>query len=712
MLTTMLAVVAMAMPLWGNAQTYGSDDQDGPDVDPPGRVARVNLIDGSAALRPDGADAWVDDVLNRPLGSGDQLWVESNSRLEMHIGSTALRMGGRSGLGVELVDDQQVQLRLNAGSIDVRVRDMDRDEHFEVETPDYTVALLTPGDYRLDVNDEGNLTLVTVRAGSADVSRGGRFYRVDAGQRGAFDSGGNGSAEIAGLPARDALDRWADERDGREDNSQSARYVSRDVVGYEALDGYGSWSSEPDYGNVWYPTVAVGWTPFYYGHWVYVAPWGWTWIDDAPWGFAPSHYGRWVHVTRGGNPRWGWVPGPRRVERPMYAPAIVAWVSNAGPGRVGWVPLGYRDVYVPPYRVSSGYAQRVNMRNAPISVTVINNYYNSRGPRPGPGNSPDRRYAHAGIAGAVVTMNQDNFAAARAVQRNAQKFAGRDVQFNGPASGPPAGPVGPGNGPRPANRLVPPPNQSSFGRAIAQPPRDVPPTVQRSIAERRERDARRGPPNVQQGGQVQQDVSGRGRDNAPPGPQRSWQQGPQQIQQQRQSQERASQQGQSVQPQAAPPQRGEEGVRMPPRTPERVQLDQQREQNQRDQAQRDQVQRERAQRDEIIQRQRVQDQEAQRQRQVQQDNDQRRQQAPQQQYQREQLQREQQRAEQLQREQSQRVEVQRQQQVQQQAIQRQQQAQQQQMQRQGEQRAQQQRQREDDERAREKRKKDDDKGRQ
>ncbi len=92
------------------------------------------------------------------------------------------------------------------------------------------------------------------------------------------------------LPARDEFDNWAEQRNRREDASPAARYVSREVTGYEDLDDYGDWRSDPSYGEVWLPRVAVGWSPYHYGHWVWVSPWGWTWVDDAPWGFAPSHY--------------------------------------------------------------------------------------------------------------------------------------------------------------------------------------------------------------------------------------------------------------------------------------------------------------------------------------------------------------------------------------------------------------------------------------
>ena len=59
------------------------------------------------------------------------------------------------------------------------------------------------------------------------------------------------------------FDRWSADRDRREDGLASVRYVSRDMTGYEDLDDYGTWRTEPDYGAVWVPRgVAVGWAPY------------------------------------------------------------------------------------------------------------------------------------------------------------------------------------------------------------------------------------------------------------------------------------------------------------------------------------------------------------------------------------------------------------------------------------------------------------------
>jgi hypothetical protein len=165
------------------------------------------------------------------------------------------------------------------------------------------------------------------------------------------------------------------------------------MTGYAALDGNGTWTNDPAYGPVWIPTaVATDWAPYHDGHWAWIEPWGWTWVDDAPWGFAPFHYGRWAWLR--GRSHWGWVPGQVAVARPVYAPALVAFVaggsggtrwgvslSNGAPG-VAWLPLAPGEAYRPGYRVSPRYVTRVNqtivVRNTTINNTNV--YVNQQAP--------------------------------------------------------------------------------------------------------------------------------------------------------------------------------------------------------------------------------------------------------------------------------------------------------------------------------------------
>jgi hypothetical protein len=392
------------------------------DEDPPGRVARVNLLDGRGAMQPAGTQDWVDDLLNRPLTGGDKVWIDAGARAEMHIGSTALRLGARTAVQIIAIDDRSVRLRVTAGSVSVRIRALDEDERFEIETPAGDLFLLQPGGYRLDVDDRDERAQFAVWSGRAEARGGGGSRTLHSDESVELVGGDDPTLEAVAAGAPDSLDLWAEDRDHREDQSRTARYVSRDVVGYEELDGYGEWAADPVYGPVWFPqVVVVDWAPYRFGHWVWIGLWGWTWIDDAPWGFAPCHYGRWVHGGRG----WAWAPGPREVRRPVFAPALVAWRGDRYPRReadhehaprVGWVPLGYNEVYDPPFRASRNYLRAANLSNTRLGHVDVDRYIDARGHAGD--QRPERRYANESVPGALTTVSRDTFVGARPVARN------------------------------------------------------------------------------------------------------------------------------------------------------------------------------------------------------------------------------------------------------------------------------------------------------
>jgi hypothetical protein len=424
--------------------------------DPPTRVARLSYVNGQVSFSPSGTDDWVAAVLNRPLTTGDKLWSDQNSRAELHVGSASIRLGDQTGFSFLNLDDRMMQIRLTEGTINLRVRRLGDDEAIEVDTPTLAFTALRPGRYRISVNENGDTTIVNVRDGDGEVTGGGASYTVHPGDQGIFTGTDTLNADIEPLPEMDSFDSWCDERDLREDHSVAKRYVSDDVIGYEDLDDYGGWRPVPEYGTVWFPhTAVVGWAPYRYGHWVWVSPWGWTWVDDAPWGFAPFHYGRWVFV--GG--AWGWVPCPPPVVavayvRPVYAPALVAWVGGPhfaagvafGGGfvagvNVGWFPLGPREVFVPSYPVSRTYVNNVNISNTTVNQTVINNYYNTTVVNKNV-TVNNVRYVNQGVPGAVTATTGHAFTSAQPVGRNMvavnqQQIAAAPAVVRAPAVVPP-----------------------------------------------------------------------------------------------------------------------------------------------------------------------------------------------------------------------------------------------------------------------------------
>jgi hypothetical protein len=372
------------------------------------------------------------------------MWSDNDGRSELQLDGSLIRLSSNTGFSFLNLSDHVTQIQLSAGTLLVRVRRLDESETYEIDTPNLAFSVLRPGLYRISVNEAGDSTAVRIRSGEGEVTGGGAAYSVHANDFVTFSGTNQLSAESDGnTNAEDQFDSWAANRDRHYQNSSSSRYVSADVVGYEDLDDHGSWRRTPENGYVWFPrTTAANWAPYHNGHWDYIEPWGYTWVDDEPWGFAPFHYGRWVNYEGS----WGWVPAAPRAEgavyvRPVYAPALVAWVGGphfaigvAVVGRdgygssesVGWFPLGPREVYVPSYRVSRNYVNNVNVSNTTVNTTVVNNYYNTTVVNNNV-SVTNVKYVNQSVPGAVAATTPQAFTSAQPVARNAVKVDQREV---------------------------------------------------------------------------------------------------------------------------------------------------------------------------------------------------------------------------------------------------------------------------------------------
>ena len=361
--------------------------------------------------------------LNRPIATGDRLWTDAGARAELHLGSAAFRLAPQTNFTFVNLTDSLAQVQISSGTLDVRVRRLEDQESVEIDTPQSALTLLRPGEYRIDVTEQGDATIATVRGGDAEIAAAGQVFPVHArDQVRVMEENNQPVFDRRAAPVADAFDNWCSSRDRREDTSPSARYVSRETPGYADLDDHGVWTEEPDYGMVWAPRVEAGWAPYHYGHWAWIEPWGWTWVDDAPWGYAPFHYGRWAYSRS----RWVWAPGPVVVGvRPVYAPALVGWVGGAGFGvsigvgagpAVGWFALGPREVWVPPYRYSPRYITQVNVTNTVIvDRTVITNV-----------RVANVTYVNRGIPGGFTAVRQEEMVGGRPIAACCRRRFARD----------------------------------------------------------------------------------------------------------------------------------------------------------------------------------------------------------------------------------------------------------------------------------------------
>ncbi|HEY1677065.1 MAG TPA: DUF6600 domain-containing protein [Candidatus Sulfotelmatobacter sp.] len=472
-----LAAALMAVSLLGAAssQVAKAQDQDYDQDDPPGRVARLGYMQGSVSFQPAGENEWVQAVPNRPMTTGDKLWADKDARAEIQLGSSMINLAPNTGFSFLNLDDRTVQMEVTAGAINLRVWSMDRDNVFEIDTPNQAFTVSEPGRYKIETSENGDYSVVTIWQGAGESTGNGQSYTLHAGQRTTFSGTNALNAEVQQIGNPDDFDNWAVSRERRYDSSPSARYCSREVVGFDDLDENGDWQAQAQYGNVWYPRVNAGWAPYRDGHWAWIDPWGWTWVDDARWGYAPFHYGRWAFISN----RWGWIPGPVAV-RPVYAPALVVFVGGGGlafGGNVAWFPLGPREVYVPSYQVSRGYVNRVNVSNTVVNQTTITNVYNTTIINKNT-TINNVTYVNRTVNNAVTAVPQRTFVSAQPVGRaavrvNAQQIASAPMSSR--AAVPPAREAVLGPHANTANRVAAPPqaiaNRTITAKAAPPPPR-------------------------------------------------------------------------------------------------------------------------------------------------------------------------------------------------------------------------------------------------
>jgi hypothetical protein len=377
------------------------------DDDPPSRAVRLSYMAGTVTFQPQGEETdWVPADVNRALTNGDKIWVEQGGRTEMQTVNSTIRLNGHTNFSFLTVEGDTTQIQLSLGSMLIRLKSLDENETYEVDTPQVAFTLLRPGIYRVEVDEAGNTTVITVRGGDGETTADGKANPLHANEQ-VTVTGNPAAYNKHGAPNPDEFDDWANTRDKAQDASVSVKMVAPGVVGVTDLDVAGAWRPAPIYGNVWFPNgLVAGWAPYRFGHWGFVAPWGWTWIDDAPWGYAPFHYGRWVMV--GG--LWGWAPGPIAVTA-IYSPALVGFIGGvevvgiADP--VSWVALGWGEPWYPSFGVSWGYYNSVNLCGTVFAAGIIAGVWG--------GAAVNLGFAHN--AAAVNVVGRDGFAGGHGVGR-------------------------------------------------------------------------------------------------------------------------------------------------------------------------------------------------------------------------------------------------------------------------------------------------------
>ena len=93
---------------------------------------------------------------------------------------------------------------------------------------------------------------------------------------------------------------------------------------------------------------------------------------------------------------------------------------TSGPGRVGWFPLGPREVYVPRRRYSHRYVERVNVTNAIVNRVYLSDVYENRG--------KNFSYRNREVPGGVTAVDRNAFTSAGRVGDH--RVRGDDREFS------------------------------------------------------------------------------------------------------------------------------------------------------------------------------------------------------------------------------------------------------------------------------------------
>ena len=473
-------------------------------VTPPGRVGRLARLTGTVSFHTADADHWSPATLNYPVTSGNAFWTEPGARADIQVTGNRIALASSTELDVVTLDDDALATSEPQGETYLNLRQVPQGDVYSVQTPRGLVQIATAGRYEVIAGDADHPTMVTVVEGAAQITGTNLSLQIGPRQTASI-TGSDALQGSVGPITQDAfLTAVLAEEQPARNNAANVPAIVQQMTGCEELQSIGTWQETPEYGAVWYPPVQAGWVPYRDGHWSYVAPYGWTWVDDATWGFAPFHYGRWAQFDG----RWGWVPvSPGYVAQPgyrypAYSPALVSFVDIGAAATVGfaagvavgWLPLGPREPYYPPYsrdlgyvrRLNSGVVQNVNQSITNVSVvnnrTVINNFVNRGATTVVPAAS---MVNSAPIAAAARPLAPNQFAQAQASFRPPVRPSAATAgvtpavarQFNFIAPARPAQPIaGPAIQPAllragPGGRPVPPPLRQAQATGVGEPPR-------------------------------------------------------------------------------------------------------------------------------------------------------------------------------------------------------------------------------------------------
>ncbi len=362
----------------------------GEPLDSPERIARLGYVEGQVAFHA-AQESAPSALPNRPLIPGDRLVTKTGGRAELTLGNATVRLDEGTELSISTLDETAVRVELNHGTASVYLRELYDDETFEVVTPNTTLSLREPGEFRIAVPTD-SATDLTVHGGAAEAMTAGGPVRIADGQRVRFE-GRQALASLATPRVDDAFDNWVLEREVQLADLEPSPEQMASGEEYEELSQYGEWYEEPSYGRVWMPSYAYGgYDPFRYGHWQHYGT-SWLWVNSMPWGYNTFHSGRWTYLDDLN--RWCWVPERRHRREhvadtvPIRLPRDDGRPTDHGKDRLPAVSPRTDGDEREPVATTQGNPRRIDADHVPVWRRDVESTKASRNENPAPPVNPD-----------------------------------------------------------------------------------------------------------------------------------------------------------------------------------------------------------------------------------------------------------------------------------------------------------------------------------
>src|SRR5678815_3795843 len=100
-----------------------------------------------------------------------------------------MRVNAETSLTFTNLSDDTFQVQLDQGTLNLRIRRLYAGEIYEVDTPNIAFTITKAGEYRFDVDPQGDITFVTVRKGQGEATGDGRSVKVKGDRQARFSGG-------------------------------------------------------------------------------------------------------------------------------------------------------------------------------------------------------------------------------------------------------------------------------------------------------------------------------------------------------------------------------------------------------------------------------------------------------------------------------------------------------------------------------------------